>query len=52
MKAVIDNNKTYKLILVKGAFYHCEDERGKSKCFESSKVELVEIEEMPKAKKM
>ena len=51
MKAVIDNNKTYKLILVKGAFYHCEDERGKSKCFESSKVELVEIEEIPKAKK-
>ena len=51
MKAVIDNNKTYKLILVKGAFYHCEDERGKSKCFESSNVELVEIEEMPKAKK-
>ena len=51
MKAIIDNNKTYKLILVKGAYYHCEDERGKTKCFESSKVELVEIEEMPKAKK-
>lgn len=51
MKAVIDNNKTYKLILVKGAFYHCEDERGKSKCFESSKVELVDIDSMPKAKK-
>lgn len=51
MKAVIDNNKTYKLILVKGAYYHCEDERGKSKCFDSNKVELVEIEEMPKAKK-
>ena len=51
MKAIIDNNKTYKLILVKGSFYHCEDERGKSKCFEASKVELVEIDEMPKAKK-
>ena len=51
MKAIIDNNKTYKLILVKGSFYHCEDERGKSKCFEASKVELVDIDEMPKAKK-
>lgn len=51
MKAIIDNNKTYKLIIVKGSFYHCEDERGKSKCFEASKVELVEIAEMPKAKK-
>lgn len=51
MKAFIDNNNTYKLILVKGAYYHCEDERGKSKCFDSNKVELVEIEEMPKAKK-
>ena len=28
MKAIIENNKTYKLILVKGAYYHCEDERG------------------------
>ena len=51
MKAIIDNNKTYKLITVKGAYYHCEDERGKSKCFEASKVELVDIDEMPKAKK-
>lgn len=51
MKAVIDNNKTYKLIIVKGSFYHCEDERGKTKCFDSNKVELIEIEEMPKAKK-
>ena len=52
MKAVIDNNnKIYRLVLVKGAYYHCEDERGKSKCFDSNKVELIEIEEMPKAKK-
>ena len=51
MKAIIENNKTYKLILVKGAYYHCEDERGKSKCFDSNKVELVEIDGMPKAKK-
>lgn len=51
MKAIIENNKTYKLIIVKGSFYHCEDEIGKSKCFEASKVELVDIDEMPKAKK-
>lgn len=51
MKAIIENGKTYKLITVKGAYYHCEDERGKTKCFDSNKVELIEIEEMPKAKK-
>lgn len=51
MKAIIENGKTYKLITVKGAYYHCEDERGKSKCFDSTKVELVEIDDMPKAKK-
>ena len=51
MKAIIEKGKTYKLITVKGAYYHCEDERGKTKCFDSNKVELIEIEEMPKAKK-
>ena len=51
MKVIIENGKTYKLITVKGAYYHCEDERGKTKCFDSNKVELIEIEEMPKAKK-
>lgn len=28
MKAIIEKGKTYKLITVKGAYYHCEDERG------------------------
>jgi len=51
MKAIIDNNKTYKYGSTKGAFYICEDMNGKAKMFEASKVELVEIESMPKAKK-
>lgn len=51
MKAIIDNNKTYKYISTKGAFYVCEDMNGKAKMFEASKVELVEIDSMPKAKK-
>ena len=51
MKAVIENGKTYKYVSTKGSFYVCEDVNGKGKCFEASKVELVEISEMPKAKK-
>lgn len=51
MKAIIENNKTYKYISTKGAFYVCEDINGKGKMFEASKVELVEIDSMPKAKK-
>ena len=51
MKAVIENNKTYKYGSTKGAFYVCEDMNGKAKMFEASKVELVDIESMPKAKK-
>ena len=51
MKAIIDNNKTYKYISTKGSFYVCEDINGKVKMFEASKVEFVEIDSMPKAKK-
>ena len=51
MKAIIENNKTYKYISTKGSFYVCEDMNGKCKMFEASKVELVEIDSMPKAKK-
>ena len=51
MKAIIENGKTYKYVSTKGSFYVCEDVNGKGKCFEASKVELVEIDEMPKAKK-
>ena len=50
MKAIIDNNNTYKYISTKGSFYVCEDINGKVKMFEASKVELVEIDSMPKAK--
>lgn len=51
MKAIIDNGKTYKYVSTKGSFYVCEDINGKGKCFEASKVEIVEIDSMPKAKK-
>ena len=51
MKAIIENGKTYKYVSTKGSFYVCEDVNGKGKCFEASKVELVDIDEMPKAKK-
>ena len=51
MKVIIENNKTYKYVSTKGSFYVCEDMNGKAKMFEASKVELVEIESMPKAKK-
>ena len=51
MKAIIENGKTYKYVSTKGSFYVCEDVNGKGKCFEASKVELVEIDSMPKAKK-
>lgn len=51
MKAIIENGKTYKYVSTKGSFYVCEDVNGKGKCFEASKVEIVEIDSMPKAKK-
>ena len=51
MKAIIENGKTYKYVSTKGSFYVCEDVNGKGKCFVASKVELVEIDEMPKAKR-
>ena len=51
MIAIIENGKTYKYISTKGSFYVCEDIKGKGKMFEAAKVELVEIESMPKAEK-
>jgi len=50
MKATIENGKTYKVIEVRGAFTVCEDSKGKCKMFETSKIEVVEISEMPKEK--
>ena len=51
MKAIIENNKTYKVTGTKGDFTICEDSKGKCKMFQTLKVEIVEIDEMPKAKK-
>ena len=50
MKAIIENGKTYKVTGERGAFTICEDEKGKCKMFETSKIEIVEISEMPKNK--
>jgi len=50
MKAIIENNKTYKVTGEKGDFTICEDSRGKCKMFQTSTVEIVEIDKMPKAK--
>ena len=50
MKAIIDNGTTYKVTGERGVFTITEDVKGKVKMFQSSTVEIVEIEEMPKAK--
>ena len=51
MKAIIENGKTYKVVSERGAFTVCEDSKGKCKMFETSKIEVVEISEMPREKK-
>lgn len=50
MKAIIDNGATYKITGEKGAFTITEDVKGKVKMFQTSTVEVIEIEEMPRAK--
>lgn len=50
MKAVINNGITYKVTTEKGSYTYTEDVKGKVKCFLTSEIEVVEIEEMPKAK--
>ena len=50
MKAIIDNGATYKVTGERGAFTITEDVKGKVKMFQTSTIEIVEIEEMPKAK--
>ena len=50
MKAIIDNGTTYKVTGERGVFTITEDVKGKVKMFQSSTVEIVDIEEMPKAK--
>lgn len=50
MKAVIDNGTTYQVTGERGDFFICKDSKGKLKMFAKHLVEVVEIEEMPKAK--
>ena len=50
MKAIIDNGTTYKVKGERGVFKITEDVKGKVKMFQTSTIEIVEIEEMPKAK--
>ena len=50
MKAIIENGNTYKVTGERGAFTITEDVKGKIKMFQTSTIEIVEIDEMPKAK--
>jgi hypothetical protein len=50
MKAIIENNTTYKVTGERGDFTICENVNGKIKMFQTSSIEIVEIETMPKAK--
>jgi hypothetical protein len=50
MKAIIENGKTYKVISERGSFTVCEDSKGKCKMFQTSTIEVVEINEIPKEK--
>ncbi len=49
MKAIIENANIYKVTGEKGDFYVCEDNKGKLKMFAKHQVNVVEIEDMPKA---
>jgi len=51
MKAIISNNKTYKITSERGDFFYTEDSRGKCEVFRKKDVDVVEINAMPKAKK-
>lgn len=50
MKAIIEKTETYKITGERGAFFVTENNKGKIRTFEKSKVEVVEIDEMPKLK--
>lgn len=50
MKAINFNNDTYKINSERGDFYYTENNKGKVKCFSKNSVEVIEIDEMPKAK--
>jgi hypothetical protein len=50
MKAINFNNEIFKINSEKGDFYVTENNKGKLKMFAKHEVEVIEIEEMPKAK--
>ena len=50
MKAIVNNNTTYKVTGERGDFFITEDNKGRVKMFAKSTVEVIEIDEMPKAK--
>ena len=50
MKAIIENGNTYKVTGERGAFTITEDVKGKVKIFQTSTIEIIEIDEMPKEK--
>ena len=50
MKAIIENKSTYEVTSERGDFYICKDVKGKIKMFAKNLVDVVEIDEMPKAK--
>jgi len=51
MKAIVENNETFKITSEKGDFYICESNKGKIKMFAKCKVQVVDIDSMPIAKK-
>ena len=50
MKAIIDNGTTYKVTGERGVFTITGDVKGRVKMFQTSTIEIVDIEEMPKEK--
>lgn len=50
MKAVIENGKTYEVTGTKGAFTITMDVNKKVKMFVTSNIQIVDVEELPKAK--
>lgn len=50
MKAIIEKNETYKITSERGSFFVTENNKGKLRTFEKTKVQVIEIEEMPNSK--
>ena len=50
MNAINHNNEIFKITSERGDFYYTENNKGKVKVFAKNSVEVIEIDEMPKAK--